>query len=259
MLIQIYEIQTPREADALVALGVDHIGSVVLSMDEWKIPQLADTVRVVQESGAKSSMIPLFSDADTISRMIDYYKPDIVHFCEDISGRTGGPDVATRVAAIQERVKARFPEIDLMRSMPVAQAADDGDGTTQMGGMQSLLSLFEPVSEWFLTDTVMTAPDQPVTGFVGITGETCDWDVVAQLIRATTVPVILAGGISPENVYEGIVHTRPAGVDSCTRTNAVDGRGEVIRFQKDMAKVAHLVEEVRRAQHDLATPGNGGS
>ena len=28
--IQLYEIQTPAEAEALIALGVDHIGSVIL-------------------------------------------------------------------------------------------------------------------------------------------------------------------------------------------------------------------------------------
>ena len=33
MLIQIYEIQTPREAEALVAMGVDHIGSVLLTAE----------------------------------------------------------------------------------------------------------------------------------------------------------------------------------------------------------------------------------
>jgi hypothetical protein len=28
-IIQIYEVQKPKEAEALVALGVDHIGSVI--------------------------------------------------------------------------------------------------------------------------------------------------------------------------------------------------------------------------------------
>lgn len=255
ILTQIYEIQTPREADALTAMGIDHIGSVVLSLDEWKVPVLRDTVNAVQAGGAKSSMIPLFSDADAISRLIDYYRPDIVHFCEDISRSADRPEAVAHMASIQETVKMRFPEIALMRSLPVAEMGNGGGETGQAGVMSRLLELFEPISEWFLTDTVLSetgaAEDQPVSGFVGITGELCDWDVVAGLTTATAVPVILAGGISPENVYDSILHTRPAGVDSCTRTNAGDGRGGFVRFQKDMEKVAHLVREVRRAEQDL--------
>jgi len=40
MIIQIYEIQTPHEAEKCIELGVDHIGSVVLILDEWRIPLL---------------------------------------------------------------------------------------------------------------------------------------------------------------------------------------------------------------------------
>ena len=62
--------------------------------------------------------------------------------------------------------------------------------------------------------------DQPVEGFVGITGKTCDWIAARRLVESSRIPVILAGGLSPENVYEGILAIRPAGVDSCTLTNA---------------------------------------
>jgi len=31
IVIQIYEVQDPEEAQALIALGVDHIGSVIVS------------------------------------------------------------------------------------------------------------------------------------------------------------------------------------------------------------------------------------
>ena len=40
MLAQIYEIQTPEEAEKCIALGVDRIGSVLLSASEWKNPEI---------------------------------------------------------------------------------------------------------------------------------------------------------------------------------------------------------------------------
>ena len=83
---------------------------------------------------------------------------------------------------------------------------------------------------------------------MGITGKTCNWDVAAQLVQSSLIPVILAGGITPDNVFDGIMQVMPAGVDSCTGTNALDSKGRSIRFKKDLEKVKHMVDEVRRAE-----------
>ena len=40
MLVQIYEIQEPRDAERLIEMGVDRIGSVILSPEQWKVPVL---------------------------------------------------------------------------------------------------------------------------------------------------------------------------------------------------------------------------
>ena len=61
MIIQIYEIQTPEEAETIIDLGVDHIGSVILSEAEWKIPGLKETLDFIRSTSAKSSLIPLFN------------------------------------------------------------------------------------------------------------------------------------------------------------------------------------------------------
>ena len=61
----------------------------------------------------------------------------------------------------------------------------------------------------------------------------------------------MAGGISPENVAEGIRRVKPAGVDSCTRTNALDKNGVPIRFKKDLQRVKRLVHAVREAEKTL--------
>jgi phosphoribosylanthranilate isomerase len=64
--------------------------------------------------------------------------------------------------------------------------------------------------------------------------------------------VILAGGLSPDNVYEGAMATNPFGVDSCTGTNAEDETARAIRFKKDYEKVRVFVAEARRAAKDLS-------
>jgi len=136
-----------------------------------------------------------------------------------------------------------------MRSMPIPQSKMPNQGETL-----ELARMFEAVSDYFLTDTLIAKSSgsifdsQPVKGFVGITGKTCDWGVAAQLVQSSHIPVILAGGITPDNVFDGIIQVMPAGVDSCTGTNALDDKGRLIRFKKDLGKIKHMVDEVRRAE-----------
>ena len=64
MIVQIYEIQTPDEAERMVALEVDHIGSVVLNEESWKVSSIKETIELIRSTGARSSLIPLFSRAE---------------------------------------------------------------------------------------------------------------------------------------------------------------------------------------------------
>ena len=103
-----------------------------------------------------------------------------------------------------------------------------------------------------MTDTLRgfaeEGADQPVAGYVGITGEICDWDLAAALVGASPIPVILAGGISPENAFDAIGRVGPAGIDSCMQTNAREALGRPVRFRKDRDRVRRLLDEVRRAE-----------
>jgi phosphoribosylanthranilate isomerase len=246
-LVQLYEIQTPAEAEAMIALGVDHIGSVILSASRWKDSAIRETVRLTRSAGARSSLIPLFKTPATVMEMLDYYRPDIVHFCDSVCDRNGMLEKCQKLFKLQHQVKKNFPEIAVMRSIPIAPP-----GLSRQVPTLELANLFEPASDYFLTDTLLvqntskTGPiEQPVSGFIGITGQTCDWLMARRLVDTAHIPVVLAGGISPDNVAEGLRQVRPAGIDSCTGTNARDSHGRPIRFKKDPARVKRLVDAVR--------------
>lgn len=51
---------------------------------------------------------------------------------------------------------------------------------------------------------------------LGGTGRTHDWSVSREIVEVVPVPVLLAGGLQPENVAEAIRRVRPAGVDVCS-------------------------------------------
>ena len=249
IIVQIYEIQDPEEATALIDIGVDRIGSVILSEKHWKIPGIKDTIRQVRCASATSSLIPLFNSRDSVLRTLEYYQPDIVHFCESLVDQKDIRNYCNQLMKLQKDVKERFPDIQIMRSIPISHHGGDSSVPTL-----KLAQWFQEVSDIYLTDTILTgesgidAASQPVGGFVGITGQRCNWETAARLVASSHIPVILAGGISPENVAEGIRRVNPAGVDSCTLTNALDQDGRPIRFKKDPGKVKRLVAAVREAE-----------
>jgi len=247
MIVQIYEIQDPWEAGRCIELGVDHIGSVLLSESEWKQPAIRDVVKLSEGSGARNTLIPLFNTQDAIFRALDYYRPDFIHFCESLTDSSGSPLHPGRFIETQVRVKQRYPRLGIIRSIPVPRLGHSPDFPNL-----EIASRFEPVSDLFLTDTWLGR--EPVEGYLGITGEIGDKDMARLLVSRSRIPVILAGGLTPDNVYDHLTATRAWGADSCTGTNQVDGEGRPIRFKKDFQRVQRFVQEVRRAEQTLKAP-----
>jgi phosphoribosylanthranilate isomerase len=74
------------------------------------------------------------------------------------------------------------------------------------------------------------------SGMRGGTGETFDWELVRT--RRTKIPLVLSGGLGPENVAEAIAAVHPFAVDSASGTESAPG-------VKDPAKVAAFVDAVQ--------------
>jgi phosphoribosylanthranilate isomerase len=78
-------------------------------------------------------------------------------------------------------------------------------------------------------------------GLRGGTGSTFDWALLAQ--RRSKVPLILSGGLTPENVAESIATVRPFAVDVASGVEEAPGR-------KDEARLAAFFDAVARASVD---------
>lgn len=75
----------------------------------------------------------------------------------------------------------------------------------------------------------------------GGTGRTHDWERTAALVRTLDVPVLLAGGLTPENVAEAVETVAPYGVDTAS---GVERSGGV----KDHEAVAAFVDRATGSQ-----------
>lgn len=56
---------------------------------------------------------------------------------------------------------------------------------------------------------------------LGGTGRVHNWEISRKIVEAVNIPVLLAGGINPENVKDAVKLVKPFGIDLCTgiRTN----------------------------------------
>jgi phosphoribosylanthranilate isomerase len=113
------------------------------------------------------------------------------------------------------RLRKSLPKSKFMRSVPVT------------GPMAvHVACTYDGIVEWLLLDSHRVGDIQ-----IGAQGVTHDWSVSRTIVETARTPVILAGGLGPDNVKEAIRSVHPAGVDSKTRT---DREGT---HSKDLAKV----------------------
>jgi phosphoribosylanthranilate isomerase len=218
MLVQIYEVTTPEEASALSRIGVDHIGVLV---GKGKFPRersYAETRQIFAAIpvSAKKLSLSLADHVDDLAEVAEETRPDILH-------------VGTRPDALipsqLAQLKSRFRDLKIMRTIPVRDEKDIAIART-----------YEGIADFLLLDTWKSGEPE-----IGACGLVHDWDVSRRIASEVKIPVILAGGIGPENAAEAIRCVKPAGVDSKTKTDLPDGSA------KDLQRVRALVQSVRES------------
>lgn len=88
--------------------------------------------------------------------------------------------------------------------------------------------------------------DAKVAGQYGGTGTTVDW-TVARSAHGCGRPVILAGGLSPENVAEALNIAQPEAIDVSSRVELAPGRKDE-RLMRALFAAVHAWDEARAAR-----------
>jgi phosphoribosylanthranilate isomerase len=131
-----------------------------------------------------------------------------------------------------KRLKTLGPNLTVIKSLIIGMRDDK-----TLEAMVSELSLFVDA---FITDTF-----DPKTGASGATGKTHDWRVSRRLVEIADRPVILAGGLTPENVKRAILEVRPTGVDSHTGVEGASGRKSREKVRKFLSEAYEAFEFVK--------------
>ena len=221
MIVQFYTMQTPAEALAVIEAGADHIGLTPSARGlpgEIDIPT-TQAIMLATVGIAVRVALTVETTLPPIIEMIEAVRPDVLHLCP-LTGTFGPEDVA--------ELRLRFPGLPIMQAISVA-------------GRDAIIEAktYESLCEYLILDT--QAPD--IAG-IGASGKTHDWAISRAIVEAVRVPVILAGGLSPDNVTDAIQAVRPWGVDSLTHTNQPLASGG---FRKDIAKVRAFAQAAKAA------------
>ena len=227
MFCQIYPVKTAKEALEVIAAGADSVGivPVVAGMDalgsESAEQTIFDILHAVKGKAARV-VIALSNDPEEVFETAVKFKPDIFH----ISGTEFRAD-----KAFAKRLRDAVPGMKIMHAVQV----------TDFSSVDEAMSLQE-VADILILDT----GSDPKVG-IGASGRTHDWNVSKKIVEVSKIPVILAGGLGPDNVYEAVRKVHPWGVDSMTHTHKYLPDGSYV---KDLDKVRRFCSQARQAEID---------
>jgi len=223
MKTQIYTHKTVEDALKSVDQGVDFIGLVSGSNRKDEVDLSFSAAREVfaalPHATTKTALI-FTSNVGEIVEIIDNVLPTVVQL-------TGYPEEMPlqRVAELRQ---AR-PMVKIMMAVPV------GGPETRERAVRGALA-YANVVDFFILDT-----DKGDSSGIGATGAIHDWNISTEIVQRVNVPVILAGGLGPDNVTEAVRKVKPWGVDSLTHTNLVNTK------IKDWVKVKDFVDAAKSA------------
>lgn len=203
--------------DVEVTAGADAQGFIVM----------ADSRREVQPETAAELIghVPLFTssvlvttvaDPLLIADMVEVLAPDAVQVHAELS--------PINIQRIRRALDIRTRFYTVLGVTEDAEAKGDEAQRMAESGIDGLLL------------------DSRVGAKIGGTGQTHNWETSAAICdMLDPLPVILAGGLTPENVVEAIGTVRPYAVDIASGVET-DGK-------KDPAKVQALLKQVRHYEH----------
>ncbi len=108
--------------------------------------------------------------------------------------------------------------IPVIKTIGVSEKTDPKDVIRKISELKGLI------------DAVLL--DTKTGGSIGGSGVTHNWNLSAEIVRSVRVPVILAGGLNPDNVSSAVSIVNPFAVDTASGVEASPGKKDPLMVQK---------------------------
>ena len=213
--VKICGIREEVHALAAVEAGADFVGFVFTPTRRQVSPAKArEIVDTVKKSSSAIKPVGVFVDtpASEVNRIADFCGLDWVQ----LSGNESW-EYCRQIA------------MPIIKAIRIGQQLREEINAELTAGLKTLSP-----------QRFITLLDSQVEGKYGGTGITFNWRLVQQVAKG--FPVIIAGGLNPENVAQAIEITTPWGVDV---SSGVETDGT-----KDIAKIKAFIEAVRRTDEN---------
>lgn len=200
-MIHVAGVLDESEAQMLIDCGVPYLGFPLKLAYHREDLSINDAAAIVRKFGKRATFF-LITYLDTAR--------DIEALCDRLG-----------VAMVQLHGPVSSEELSLLRRSN-RQRRVLKSLIVRAGNLDALaqdIAEFAPLVDGFITDTF-----DPTTGATGATGMVHDWEVSKALVALSPKPIILAGGLTAENVRLAIETVQPAGVDTHTGLEGDDGR-----------------------------------
>jgi phosphoribosylanthranilate isomerase len=212
-VIKICGIKTEEIGLAAAGAGADFIGLVFASSPRQVTPAQAEKiVSALRKNRARVKTVGVFvnTPAPTVRKIAETCRLDWVQMSGDEPWEYC-LELARPVIKVIRVSRSNLPE-SVIKHLE--------DGTQTLAGQEHIFLLDANAGEKY-----------------GGTGMTFDWNLARPI--AGKYPVIIAGGLNPQNVGRAIKLIKPWGVDVST---GVETKGA-----KDMKKIIRFIEAVRQA------------
>jgi phosphoribosylanthranilate isomerase len=208
--IKICCISSAEELRIAVAAGADLLGFVAPPLGGLGvIPErrIAELVAAVPP-GCVAVLLTGLTEPEAIAAQVETCRPDALQL------------VRATTAATRASLRARFPGLRVLQVVHVQGPAAVEEARQAQESSHGLV----------LDSAVLDGPDEQL----GATGRTHDWAVSAEVVRAVSVPVYLAGGLSATNAARALQVVGPFGLDLCSSVRT-DGRLDPVKARAFVA------------------------
>lgn len=196
-------------------LGADYVGMVV------EVPRSPRAISryVAQHLCRTAAAKPVVVVADLTAPQIG----EIANLCRPAAVQVHDADLAQ-----VHQLQGLLPdEVQLWLALGLPPAGED----TQTR-VAEMVEQIEKCADCGVARIVLDTTLKCLTGGTGVPG---DWPTAAQIVKQSPLPVMLAGGLTPENVAAAISQVQPAGVDISSGVECQPGR-------KDSRKLRQLAQ-----------------
>jgi phosphoribosylanthranilate isomerase len=170
------------------------------------------------------SAIPTKSKGSALMLSADVRFHHACHLCTETFDSAPWRSTDLLTASAVQDLKKRCGQLIVMRSIPVV-----GDESI------AIARSYDGVADMLLLDS-----HQPGDRQIGALGVTHSWEIDRRIVKSVKIPIIIAGGLGPDNVVDAIRAVQPAGVDSKTKTDKADGS-----HTKDLQKVRQFIARAK--------------